>query len=210
MKEVWRDIPGYEGYYQASNLGNIKSLPKKYKPLGRILKPQQRNNYLIVSLSRDGKSKSQSVHRIIMKTFKGESNLTVNHIDGNKHNNKLENLEYCTPRDNSRHVFISKIKTTNTEKFKDEIIKDYKNGVTLTKLTKKYHVDLRHLKIFLLENGFELKERRTGKYPKIINSEIIKEVKIMYEKNPEISNKEISERTGLSGSSVTRIMQEIC
>lgn len=210
MKEVWRDIPGYEGYYQASNLGNIKSLPKKYKPLGRILKPQQRNNYLIVSLSRDGKSKSQSVHRIIMKTFKGESNLTVNHIDGNKHNNKLENLEYCTPRDNSRHVFISKIKTTNTEKFKDEIIKDYKNGVTLTKLTKKYHVDLRHLKIFLLENGFELKERRTGKYPKIINREIIKEVKIMYEKNPEISNKEISERTGLSGSSVTRIMQEIC
>lgn len=210
MKEVWRDIPGYEGYYQASNLGNIKSLPKKYKPLGRILKPQQRNNYLIVSLSRDGKSKSQSVHRIIMKTFKGESNLTVNHIDGNKHNNKLENLEYCTPRDNSRHVFISKIKTTNTEKFKDEIIKDYKNGVTLTKLTKKYHVDLRHLKIFLLENGFELKERRTGKYPKIINRKIIKEVKIMYEKNPEISNKEISERTGLSGSSVTRIMQEIC
>ena len=76
MKEVWRDIPGYEGYYQASNLGNIKSLPKKYKPLGRILKPQQRNNYLIVSLSRDGKSKSQSVHRIIMKTFKGESNGT--------------------------------------------------------------------------------------------------------------------------------------
>lgn len=210
MKEVWRDIPGYEGYYQASNLGNIKSLPKKYKPLGRILKPQQRNNYLIVSLSRDGKSKSQSVHRIIMKTFKGESNLTVNHIDGNKHNNKLENLEYCTPRDNSRHVFISKIKTTNTEKFKDEIIKDYKNGVTLTKLTKKYHVDLRHLKMFLLENGFELKERRTGKYPKIINRKIIKEVKIMYEKNPEISNKEISERTGLSGSSVTRIMQEIC
>ena len=210
MKEVWRDIPGYEGYYQASNLGNIKSLPKKYKPLGRILKPQQRNNYLIVSLSRDGKSKSQSVHRIIMKTFKGESNLTVNHIDGNKHNNKLENLEYCTPRDNSRHVFISKIKTTNTEKFKDEIIKDYKNGVTLTKLTKKYHVDLRHLKIFLLENGFELKERRTGKYPKIINRKIIKEVKIMYEKNPEISNKEISERTGLSGSSVTRVMQEIC
>lgn len=210
MKEVWRDIPGYEGYYQASNLGNIKSLPKKYKPLGRILKPQQRNNYLIVSLSRDGKSKSQSVHRIIMKTFKGESNLTVNHIDGNKHNNKLENLEYCTPRDNARHVFISKIKITNSERFKDEIIKDYKNGITLVNLTKKYHVDLRHLKKFLLENGFELKERRTGKYPKIINREIIKEVKIMYEKNPEISNKEISERTGLSGSSVTRIMQEIC
>ena len=44
----------------------------------------------------------------------------------------------------------------------------------------------------------------------IINRKIIKEVKIMYEKNPEISNKEISERTGLSGSSVTRIMQEIC
>lgn len=209
MEEIWGDIPGYEGYYQASNLGNIKSLPKKYKPLGKILKPQQRNNYLSVCLSKNGKSKSQNVHRIIMKTFKGESDLTVNHIDGNKHNNKLENLEYCTPRDNSRHVFISKIKTTNSEKFKDEIIKDYKNGVTLTKLTKKYHVDLRHLKIFLLENGFELKERRTGEYPKIVNEKIIKEVKIMYEKNPEISNKEISKKTGLSGSSVTRIMQKI-
>ena len=210
MKEIWRDIPGYEGYYQASNLGRIKSLPKKYKPIESILKLQHRNNYLTVSLSKNGKQKTCSVHRIIMRTFEGDSNLAVNHIDGNKHNNKLENLEYCTPRDNARHVFISKIKITNSERFKDEIIKDYKNGITLVNLTKKYHVDLRHLKKFLLENGFELKERRTGKYPKIINSEIIKEVKIMYEKNPEISNKEISERTGLSGSSVTRIMQEIC
>ena len=117
MKEVWRDIPGYEGYYQASNLGNIKSLPKKYKPLGRILKPQQRNNYLIVSLSRDGKSKSQSVHRIIMKTFKGESNLTVNHIDGNKHNNKLENLEWVSRKQNMQHgTCIKRMKETKRKR----------------------------------------------------------------------------------------------
>lgn len=209
MKEIWRDIPGYEGYYQASNLGNIKSLPKKHKPLGRILKPRHRNNYLSVCLCKEGKCKSHYIHRIIIKTFKGDSNLTVNHIDGNKHNNKLENLEYCTHRDNSRHVFISKIKTTNSEKFKGEIIKDYKKGITLTKLTKKYHVDFRHLKIFLLENGFELEERRNREYPRVVNEKIIKEVKIMYEKNPNISNKEISEKTGLSRSSVTRVMQEI-
>lgn len=208
MEEIWRDIPGYEGLYQASNLGRIKSLPRKYKPNESILKPQKRNGYLKVELCKKDR-KQYSVHRLIMMTFSGSSKLSVNHIDGNKHNNNLENLEYCTQRENCRHVFTSKIKLTNIQKFENDIINDYGKGFNLTKLTKKYHVDLRDLKKLLLKNGFELKEQRTGDYPKIINKKIINEIQAIYKNDPEITNKEISIKTGLSITTVGRILKDI-
>lgn len=210
MKEIWKDIPGYEGYYQASNLGRIKRLKGKYVPDERVLKPQKRpNGYLSITLSKDKSRITKSIHRIVMLAFMGESKLTVNHIDGDKHNNKLENLEYVTSRDNRRHVFTSKIKITNIQKFENDIINDYGKGFNLTKLIKKYHVDLRDLKKLLLKKGFELKEQRIGNYPKIINKKIINEIQAIYKNDPEITNKEISIKTGVSITTVGRIMKEL-
>lgn len=96
MEEIWKDIPGYEGLYQASNLGRIKSLLFNKE---KILKAWVQNTgYLTVSLN----NKKFSLHRLIAKTFIENPNNypIINHKDGNKLNNKVENLEWCTYKHN--------------------------------------------------------------------------------------------------------------
>ena len=101
--EEWKDIPWYEWRYQASTLGRIKSMPRKTGFVYRkekILKVSPKNNgYYRVCLD----YKTKHLHRIILLTFVWDSNLQVNHIDGNKANNKLDNLEYVTQSENMLH-----------------------------------------------------------------------------------------------------------
>lgn len=112
LKEIWRDITGYDGIYQVSNLGNVRSIEhidcrKRNRIAGRVLKPgKKQNGYLQVVLKDEtGKSKNYYVHRLVMKAFVGEcpAEYEVNHIDENKSNNTLENLEYVTHRCNINH-----------------------------------------------------------------------------------------------------------
>ena len=101
--EIWKEVPNYEGVYQISNLGRVKSLK-----LGRekILKPKEhRNGYTQVYLWEEGKSKLFFVHRLIMLAFVGKSDLQVNHKNGIKADNRLENLEYCTASENMTHAY---------------------------------------------------------------------------------------------------------
>ena len=104
--EIWKDIPNYEGLYQVSNLGNIKSL--NYLRTGKevVLRPRLNGNgYYRAVLSNQGKVKNKYVHRLVMLAFVGESELTVNHKNGVKTDNRLENLEYCTRSENMQHAF---------------------------------------------------------------------------------------------------------
>ena len=102
--EIWEDIPGYEGKYQVSNLGNVKSLKDNHGNYReKILKPgKHRNNYLIVVLCKDGKGENYYVHRLVAEVFvpKIEGKTHVDHIDGNRSNNVYTNLRYCTPKEN--------------------------------------------------------------------------------------------------------------
>lgn len=106
MNETWKDISGYEGLYQVSNLGRIMSL-KKIKGIGnRILKlSKSHNGYSVVILSKNGKLNNYKVHRLVASEFiSNQYNLPeVNHIDEDKNNNFVENLEWCTQIYNLRY-----------------------------------------------------------------------------------------------------------
>ncbi|WP_084757843.1 NUMOD4 motif-containing HNH endonuclease [Spirosoma luteum] len=116
--EVWRDIPGYEGLYTVSNFGRITSCHDKYasrrKVKGdRILSPHIRGGlYRYVGLYKHKKAKTWSVHSLVMLAFVGErpTGYVINHIDGQKTNNHIENLEYCTVLENNRHAIVTGLK----------------------------------------------------------------------------------------------------
>ena len=106
MKEVWRDIEGYEGLYQVSNLGRVKSFAKKGNWKEKILiQSKTRDGYNIVGLYKNSKNTTVRVHRVVAKAFIPNPNsfLEVNHKDGNKNNNAVDNLEWCTCEENMKH-----------------------------------------------------------------------------------------------------------
>ena len=112
MPEMWKDIRAYENRYQASTLGNIKSLERKVLHINgvvttvrkKILKEfTNHKGYCLIALYINNKHHTCTVHRLIIGTFKGESELEVNHINGIKTDNRLINLEYVTYRENINH-----------------------------------------------------------------------------------------------------------
>jgi hypothetical protein len=109
--EVWKDVPGYEGLYQASNIGRIKSLVKwdgNHWTKEKIMSfHKDKKGYIKSSLSKDGKHKTIYVHQIICKTFipSIENKPHINHKDGNKQDNSVNNLEWCTQQENNIHRF---------------------------------------------------------------------------------------------------------
>lgn len=116
MEEIWKDIEGYEGAYSISTLGRIKSedsiaTPCKARPnghfvKGRIMKtPVDTMGYKIVRLYKNGGNVKAYVHRLVAEAFlpKDESRNYVNHIDSDRLNNNLENLEWVTQKENCAH-----------------------------------------------------------------------------------------------------------
>lgn len=101
MIEEWKDVKGYEGLYQISNFGRVKSFYTN-----KILKPAiEKSGYNQVSLVKQHKKKKYYIHRLVGLHFiNNPSNLNeINHIDGDKSNNGIKNLEWCTRQDNVKH-----------------------------------------------------------------------------------------------------------
>lgn len=112
--ELWKDITGYEGLYQASTKGNIRSLnhirkngTNQYMQRGKLLKFNKNpNGYLQVRLSKNGVAKTYRVNRLIALTFIDNpfNKKTVNHINGNKLDNNVKNLEWATHKEQTNHM----------------------------------------------------------------------------------------------------------
>lgn len=99
MTELWKDVVGYEGLYQVSNMGRVRRD-------GRVLStPQDSNGYCITVLCKDGERRSAKVHRLVADAFIENPNgyAEVNHLDECKANNRVDNLEWCTRLHNIRH-----------------------------------------------------------------------------------------------------------
>ena len=143
--EVWKDIKGYEGLYQVSNLGQIRSLDRykytkgrygrmKAKIKGRLLKPcLNHDGYKEIVLSKDGKSKMYRLHRIVAETFidNFDNKNQVNHKNGNKLDNKAQNLEWVTCKENINHALINNLikceKSVNQYDLKMNFIKKWRS-----------------------------------------------------------------------------------
>lgn len=124
MKEIWKDIKDYEELYQVSNLGRVRSMPRKGTHINKIHILKSNKNYkgyLHVSLTKKCVSKTKSIHRLVAETFiPNPDNLPqVNHKDGNKLNNCVDNLEWITNYDNLIHSIRIGLRKNSYKKGKD-------------------------------------------------------------------------------------------
>ena len=165
--EVWKDIIGYEGYYKISNLSRVSSVDRVVpslrwgeQSLKGIIKKYSHNGqgYKIVHLSKHGKVKTTSVHRLVAIHFIENKYLKpqVNHIDGDKLNNSIENLEWVTALENNVHAHDTGLKNSNVYLVDRELFKkEYLIGVSLTSLRKKYRISNHGIYSLLRELNIE-------------------------------------------------------
>lgn len=117
MSEEWRDVPGYEGYYQVSDFGNVRSLDRvitypggqQYRKCGKVLKPATKiGGYLQVALNMNAIVITPKVHALVALAFLGErpEGMQVCHNNGDPSDNRLENLRYDTPAGNAADIML--------------------------------------------------------------------------------------------------------
>jgi len=165
--EIWKDVAGYENLYMVSNLGNVKSLKRIVKRSvkgellinEKLLKQANKDGYRQVNLSNNGIKKNCKVHRLVAIAFieNIENKPIINHIDGVRHNNKVENLEWCTQSENLKHAYKIGNKTPNDAKrynknrsFKIVDTKTNEKYKTITQAAKKYNIKRTTLNAMLI------------------------------------------------------------
>lgn len=142
IKEIWKDIPNYEGLFQVSNKGRVKSV--KRKCLIRTVPEKIRTlsldkyGYYHLALSKNNKRKNFFVHRLVAMAFLSNPNnyKTVNHIDGNKKNCFLENLEWASISQNTKHAYKIGVKKPSGGAVKYKPVAQYKKDGTLVAIYK--------------------------------------------------------------------------
>lgn len=163
QEEIWKDIVGYDGFYQVSNLGNVKSIDRyvkhNYGDLSRRIQKGitikltiNSDKYYCVTLGKNGKHKTFTVHRLVAIAFLENTlnNNIINHKDGIKTNNHYTNLEWCTTQQNTQHATENNLipfgENHGMSKLTDEKVKEIRqkyerNGLYNTYyLAKKYNV----------------------------------------------------------------------
>lgn len=156
--EEWRDIDGFEGLYQVSNLGEVKSLQfwcgDHYVRREKVLKKSlNRTGYYSVSLSRHGVIKRALVHRLVGMAFiENPNNLPyINHKDHCRTNNHISNLEWCTPQYNQ--AYASKHGRMFKKVQPQQIIDDYESGMSGTQVALKHGIDSSAVYYWLKKSG---------------------------------------------------------
>jgi len=164
-KEVWKDIKGYEGCYQISNLGGVKRMAhtiiskkgySSFYPERLMVPVLSTKGYWTIKLSLSGKSNRFLIHRLIAIAFipNPENKPYINHKDGIKTNNDIPNIEWCTAKENQQHAYDTGLKIGVRQKGEDhgsarltesDIIAIRESGLTSKELSKKYGVTRAHI-----------------------------------------------------------------
>ena len=137
--EIWKDVIGFEGKYKVSDRGLVKTMSYKKTGKERLLSERIVSGYNRVVLYKDGKAENKYVHRLVAENFiPNPNNLKeVNHIDGNKLNNCIENLEWVSAKQNSTHAVLSKLRILPTYKviqktIREEVVKEWDSVYEIT------------------------------------------------------------------------------
>jgi hypothetical protein len=185
--EIWKDVLGYESFYQVSNLGNIKTLGNNKFHTVKVMTNIIRNGYCTVTLRKNNNQKIFRVHRLVAQAFISNPNnkSQVNHINGIKKDNRLINLEWATPFENMQHASANNLlniyKGENHYNFK--LSKEKIEEITF--LSDKFTQKELSLKFSVSQSLISLKLSKINKNKKVI---LDKENYIFYESISEICN----------------------
>ena len=191
--EIFKDINGYEGYYQISNYGRVKTLHNRYKNC-IFRKPfVRKDGYVVIILILNKKQTTFYLHKLVAGHFIEQNfdvlRSEVNHIDGNKQNNNVNNLEWCTSSYNSLHSCKTGLSPSGsnrpssklTESMVYKIPEMIKNGFTIKSIAKEFNVSTTSIHHILNGRNFRCLNIDFGytfkKYNNKDNTEISKEIK---------------------------------
>lgn len=240
--EHWRDIVGYEGYYQVSDMGRIKSLDRvvidkrgfEKRIHERIMKQEVCHSYFTVHFRKNCTDKRFFVHRLVASCFLDDykQDLEVNHIDGNKLNNVIENLEIVTKIENIRHAIRTgllkqygedSVKSKFSNAQADIIRTEYQNGAMQEELANKYGVAISTIGKIIRYESYnhncdnkifkrKIKRRRAGgclHNASILSNCQIEEIfRLRYKEL--LSYKAISIKIGVSETTVGNLIRGVC
>ena len=193
-EEIWKPVPGYEGLYEVSNLGRVRSVNRYVKSKGesywlrkgKMLSPaKDKNGYLKVNLSCNGKNNIIRVHRLVAQAFlpNPDNLLEVNHKDEDKTNNRVENLEWCTAKYNNNYgTKIERQKKTNIQN-------GFWTGLSKEEYMKKYNQDRKeYKKKWYQENKDKAKEYDKKYYQKNKENILMQKKEYYLKKKEQIQN----------------------
>lgn len=173
MEEIWKPIPGYEGLYELSNIGRLKSLPKIIHDFGihkKVITKEKirkyprptKNGYRSYALTKDKIRHTGYVHKLLALCFlendDPQNKTQVNHIDGDKTNDVLSNLEWCTPGENQKHAWDTNLR-------KRFLQKDHpKSKQVINTITGEIYDSIKALSILINVKHSTLRSQLNGSY----------------------------------------------
>lgn len=149
--EEFKCIKGYENYYQISNYGNVKTLYGRYKQCVFKKPFVRKDGYVVINLIKDKKQTTFYIHRLVASHFLVANNpedIEINHIDGNKQNNTLSNLEWCTSSQNSLHSYSTGLSKKGSDRPSSKLTEEHvrsipsllRDGYTIKRISKEFNV----------------------------------------------------------------------